>query len=295
MIGMLTGMGLAALLLAAAPVWAQTLYGADGAGGNSSTLYILNPANGAIIQNVGPIGFAVTGLAVHPITGVLYGSTSNNSLAAPGSLISINKATGQGTLIGSFGFPGQSMADMTFTRDGALYGWLEFSSDDLYTINLSTGAATKVGEFGNSTSGSGLAANGCNMIFYAGFGDTGSLTIVNRRTGQGVNGPAMNGPLDDSIGALAVDANGTLYGVGINTGVTPRQSFLYIINPGTGAVTNLGRTVDRLDAIAFENPPAPTLVVVSAVLPASRSVQVNTAATAFVTIINAGTSTARGV
>ncbi|HEV8440638.1 MAG TPA: S8 family serine peptidase, partial [Methylomirabilota bacterium] len=280
---------------------AGTLYGADGGQGNPSNLYILNPANGTIMHTIGSIGFALTGLAVHPITGVLYGSTSNNSPSAPGSLISINKTTGQGTLIGSFGFPSgcgggsQSMADLTFTRDGTLYGFLEACNDDLYTVNSSTGAATKVGEFGSSTFGSGLAANGCNMIFYAGFGDKGGLTILNRRTGLGVTGPIMNGPLGDSIGALTFDANGMLYGLGINTNTSPRQAFLYTINPGTGAVANLGRTVDRLDTIAFENAAAPTLAVVSAVLPASRSVQVNTAATAFVTIINAGTATAKGV
>ena len=55
---------------------AAVLYGANGAQGNPASLYILNPATGGIVSTVGAIGFAVTGLAVHPTTGVLYGSTA---------------------------------------------------------------------------------------------------------------------------------------------------------------------------------------------------------------------------
>ena len=61
---------------------ASILYGADGAGGNLSNLYILNPADGSIISTVGPIGFSITGLAIDPTTGVLYGTTSRNKCGA---------------------------------------------------------------------------------------------------------------------------------------------------------------------------------------------------------------------
>ena len=88
---------------AAAVASGQVLYGTTAANTTTSNLYILDPATGAVVSTVGPIGFAVTGLAVNPLTGVLYGSTSNNSANSPGSLITINKATGQGTLVGSFG------------------------------------------------------------------------------------------------------------------------------------------------------------------------------------------------
>ena len=80
---------------------AQVLYGADGAGGNAATnLYTLDPATGGIVTTVGPIGFAVTGLAVHPTTGILYGTTGNRSPASPGFLITINTTTGAGTPVG---------------------------------------------------------------------------------------------------------------------------------------------------------------------------------------------------
>src|SRR5262245_33059555 len=104
--------------------WCQaaTLYAANGSGGNLSSLAILNQTNGALSSIVGPIGFAVTGLAVHPGTGVLYGSTSTGD-AQGGSLITINKTTGKGTLVGSFGLGGFTLPDLTFTSDGTLYGW----------------------------------------------------------------------------------------------------------------------------------------------------------------------------
>ena len=99
---------------------AETLYGADGAQGTPANLYLLDPETGAVICTVGPIGFAVTGLAVHPITGVLYGSTGNASPTSPRSLITIDKATGAGTVVGSFGIPSHTMPDLTFTSDGTL-------------------------------------------------------------------------------------------------------------------------------------------------------------------------------
>ena len=54
------------------PASGETLYGADGAQGNPSKLYTLDPASGAALSTVGAIGFAVTGLAIHPATRVMY-------------------------------------------------------------------------------------------------------------------------------------------------------------------------------------------------------------------------------
>jgi len=124
---------------------AQVLYAADGADGHLSNLYILNAATGAVSSTVGPIGFAVTGLAFHPTTGVLYGVTAvENSPPQPQpSLISINPSTGAGTLIGPVGPVGclvppanstKPVTDITFRADGTLFGWSR-CTDDLVTIN----------------------------------------------------------------------------------------------------------------------------------------------------------------
>jgi Bacterial Ig domain len=120
------------------------LFATDGGGGNASTkLYTLDPANGQILSTPGLIGYPVTGLAIQPGTGVLYGVTTGTDPR----LITINKATGTGTVVGSLFNPLPSpcltgpIADITFASDGTLYGWSEHS-DDLVTINLITGVAT---------------------------------------------------------------------------------------------------------------------------------------------------------
>src|SRR5947209_7180957 len=60
-----------------------TLYATSSAGGPGE-LYILNTLNGGVITDVGPTNdalltnYPITGLAFHPTTGVLYGSTGNS-------------------------------------------------------------------------------------------------------------------------------------------------------------------------------------------------------------------------
>jgi hypothetical protein len=238
---------------------AQLLYGADGAGGHSSNLYILNQDTGAVIRTVGPIGFAVTGLAIDPTTGTLYGATGRStSQGAPNpvSLITINRTTGAGTLVGKLRPINEGAADLTFTPDGTLYGWLEPGTDDLITINKATGAATIVGNSGLNTYGSGLASNSGGTLFFAGEGEQGPLRTVDRNTGLTTQVATLNGPNGGpGISALAFDAAGTLFGSRLpsddNVGFV---SDLLTINTSTGAITSKGPSVDRLDAIVFVPP-----------------------------------------
>src|SRR5260221_10358566 len=83
---------------------AQTLYGSTSAGGPGE-LWIINAANGAAVQDVGPLNdslganYAVTGLAFDPLNGVLYGSTGGKTGT---ELLTINPATGLVTVVGNF-------------------------------------------------------------------------------------------------------------------------------------------------------------------------------------------------
>jgi hypothetical protein len=140
----------------------EVLYGADGAQGNLSRLYELNPATGGVVRDIGAIGHAVTGLAIDPATGTLYGATSRSTSGGetnPGHIITINKTTGAGTIVGDEVPGNEAIADITFTPDGGFYGWLEPGTDDLVTINKTTGAAAVVGESGLNTAGAGLASS----------------------------------------------------------------------------------------------------------------------------------------
>src|SRR6266576_4910319 len=83
--------------------FAATLYGSTSAGGPGE-LYILNPATGAAVLDVGPlndllsVNYPVTGLAFNPINGFLYGSTGNSAAATQARLIRINPVTAQVTV-----------------------------------------------------------------------------------------------------------------------------------------------------------------------------------------------------
>ncbi len=73
---------------------------------------------------------------------------------------------------------GIQVADMSFASQGNLYAWVAFNSttgdaDDLYTFDLTTGAATKVGESGLDVESVGLAFDSVDNLFMK------SLSTVN--------------------------------------------------------------------------------------------------------------------
>ncbi len=258
---LMRGVVLAGMLgLAGAALAQSVLYGAIATTATTSNLLIINPANGALVSTVGPIGYAVSGLAVHPATGVLYCSTSNQSAASPGSLITINKTTGAGTLVGSFGFSGQTMADITFTSDGTLYGWLEPSTDELHTINIATGAATSVGSNALSTYGAGLGANAADVLYFSGNGNRAELRTISRTTGAPTTVATLSGgssPNGAPVAAIKFSPGGVMYAVIIDFNLAARPTQLVTINPATGVITDLGPSVNQLDAITFDAAAAP--------------------------------------
>src|SRR4051812_8707203 len=71
---------LLALVASLASAKAGTLFLATASGGPGE-LYIIDPATGVVVKDVGAlndsnnVNYAVTGLAFHPTTGVLYGSS----------------------------------------------------------------------------------------------------------------------------------------------------------------------------------------------------------------------------
>ncbi len=224
------------------------LLAADGAGGNLSNLYTLDPATGAVTSNIGPVGFGVTGLAVHPTTGTLYGVTGGDDPFNPGVLITINKTTGAGTLVGDL-FGGSAVNDITFTSDGTLYGWSR-NAGGLVTIDLTTGVATVValglgGGFGN-----GIAASSADVLFFTGNGDSGDLVTVDRATGATTTVATLNGGTGIPINALAFNGS-TLFGSRSGNGSV--ASDLITIDTTTAAITVVGPSVDNLDAIVFDN------------------------------------------
>jgi hypothetical protein len=246
---------------------AGLLFAADGQNGNPNTnLYIIDPTSGAVEKTVGPIGFAVVGMAFDPLNGVLYGATAPKG-SSKRDLITINITTGAGTLVGSFGGPG--MTDIAFGQDGTLYGWSDrLSASSLYTINLTTGVATKVSTSGLTDNGAGFTISNAGTAYLADAGASGVLRTVNLTTGLTTDGATLSGAPSTvgSIHALSFDSSGNLFGINLadggphTPGSPPDNAFLVAINPTTGAVTNVGQTVSGLDAFAFQIPEPAALV-----------------------------------
>lgn len=245
---------------------AAVLYGATAAGGPGE-LYILNPANGAVIQDIGPLNdslgtnYGVTGLAFNPFNGLLYGSTGNFDDTTAAKLISINPNSGLVTVIGSFnagntGAKPATMADISFNPiTGGLFGVGSVGGPQLYSINLANGQATVIGGSGlTSTTGGGLAISSGSI--YYGTPTAGRFGTYDPVTGAFVNIANPSKPAGGGYGALDFDGNGVLYGLNVGTN-TPPITHLVTINPATGVVTDLGLSVPGLDAIAFQPIPEP--------------------------------------
>ena len=258
---------------------AATLYGATSAGGPGE-LYTLNPATGAMIQDIGSlvdafnVNYPITGLAFNPITGVLYGSTGNSVGATAAKLVTINPLTAQVTVIGSFntgivnssGTPA-TMADLSFDASGNLYGVASIGGPQLYSINLGTGQATVIGNTGlTSTTGGGLAIGPGG---YFGTPTSSRFGTYNPATGAYSNITNPVKPVGGAYAALDFDGSGTLYGLDLGPG-PDLFTELVTFNTTTGAITDLGASVSSLDAIAFQPVPEPSAIALLIALAALR-------------------------
>lgn len=212
------------------------LYAVDGAAGNPSNLYILDPTDGSVIENVGFTGFNhVAGISVHPTTGILYGVSNS-----PNILITIDLVTGVGTLIGS---TGAQIPDISFDSSGTLYGWSE-NSDDLVTIDLNTGAASVVGDCLCSTSRTGIAFDAADMLYMK---SSSRLNIMDASTGRIVSsGPVLS---SQTHNLLEIAPDGLVF-----TGERTGSGFtLKTLDPVSGQLSTVGtNALSFLSAIALQ-------------------------------------------
>jgi hypothetical protein len=220
------------------PSFGQVLYGATG-GGTVSNLYTIDQATGAATV-IGPIGHGVTGMAYN---GTMYGITTTTP-ACSRCLITINLATGAGTVIGPLGL---TISEVEFGANGTLYGWSE-SSDELASINLTTGAATTIPGSGIGTFGDGMALVG-GVMYVMPEGSNGTYYIVNTATG-GVTaaGTLTNAPAGSVGNAVSAAATNPSTNV-VFASIMP--NFIVTVNMTTGVITNVGNTVAAIDALAF--------------------------------------------
>jgi WD40 repeat protein len=246
-------------LFCAAFLPAQTvLYVASG-NGNLSSLYTVNPLTaqstliGAVLIN-GVTPVVVTGLALQPGTGVLFG-VSGSEYEPSRQLLTINTLTGFATSLGTIGIARlENASDITFAADGTLFGW-NVRGGPLLRIDPTNATRTVIGSAMNGTQGNGLAFTPNGTLYLAG-PTTGSLYTVNTSTGAITSVAALsNLPLNFGTGfnALTSDPNGVLYGTGRGSGAQ-----LVTIDTTTGVITSVGvLSFGEADALAFGFAPVP--------------------------------------
>ena len=177
--------------------------------------------------------------------------------AVRGNLLTINPATGVGTVIGSTGIPSVPALAID-PNTGILYVGEGAGAPNLYTVNPTTAAVTLVGNTGLGVAAIGDLAFRTDGTLYAavnltGDGGTGAdhLAMLDKVTGKatvigpfgtctGVTIPSTGGGSCtlEGMEAIAFDTGGTLWGAlsrpaGRGAGVPG----LYTINPTTGHAT----------------------------------------------------------
>jgi hypothetical protein len=226
---------------------------------NPGSLFSINPSTGlaTIVGSTGILaGDGTPGLsavALDPTTGILYGMVGSATGCA--TLITINGATGAGTVVGNLvgsGFnatrtagstfcPGGSDA-LAFASDGTLYagGWGGgFGSGSLLRVNKGTGAVLQANA---TTSGIHLAglAFAPDGTLWASRGGNGPGVVhrINPANGQTLATlqlrTAAGGFDGATVSDLAFASDGTLYAS------LPRENVLATINTTTLVITRIG-------------------------------------------------------
>lgn len=244
-------------VLYAATVRAHTGNTEDSGG----VLYVVDPSNGAA-NAVGPLHIGekpigITGLAVHPATGVLYGVTAGRSPNHRNSLVTIDRATAEATLVGEMRVSG---SDISFNNAGELYVWLP-DTNQIGRINLASGRVTPLGEIGESTRlEGGIAFDGRGNLYVTASGATGPIERRDPVSGAATSGPSLaNAPYLSSLNSLAFAPYGELYGVNSNMG-SPAHTALVKIDVGSGVVTQVGPLPEDTDCLAFVDAPRASFI-----------------------------------
>jgi hypothetical protein len=242
---------------------AVTIYGAAAFGGGASTLYTIDPNTGTATPVGAGIGYdRVGGIDFNPSTGILYGVGANPTTNTF-DLITINTMTGLATTVGDTGL-GFAFQDIDFRSDGTL--WAYAGGGNIYTLNLTTGAASLVGfigGFGNPPgTGNALAFNPSDTLYRLSGADIYTISQsdgVATDTGTNVNYDATL--VNPRTNAMDYDlTTGILY-ASVTSGAqgdrpAPTHNIAQI-DLSNGNFSNSHLTVLGLDALAVQ-PAQPT-------------------------------------
>ncbi len=200
---------------------ATTLFTADA---SSQGFYEWDTGSGAtsLIGTTGSGG--IQGLAYDPVTGTLFATSFD-------SLLSIDPATGQGTIIGSFGAGITGSESLAADANGNLFT-VALSTDRLYRLDKTTGAATDIGATRGGITAMTFAADGTLYAASAGLrgATTNALLTIDVSTGAATQQVLTN----RALFGLAFGPDGTLFGA------VSLDDQLSTVDPATGVVTQYG-------------------------------------------------------
>lgn len=213
---------------------------------------------------IGPLGqpgsaaLAITrsGKAAYTVASAVTGFPPGVN-GADAQLAKINLATGAATLVGSPMGGNLGVMGMTFAPDGVLYGVGDFDSqsptfNSLYTIDLHTGSATRVGSLGTGP-------NFTDYIMSFAWDSDGnlygaSMTALyrihrNRTTNMATKVVDFRG--SSLVMGIAIDEDGRFYAADFVG--SPTFSTIYRVNVGTGLLAPLFNTgIAFVHNIAFK-------------------------------------------
>ncbi|MDH3207978.1 MAG: hypothetical protein OEO79_15335 [Gemmatimonadota bacterium] len=184
-----------------------------GTGGNAECdgcIQTLNVSTGVATTLIQPGNNGISGLAIHPTTGAIYSWESDST----NELYSFDPVTGvPDTLFTGLPMP-SSGTGTTFSTGGTLY---VAADEELWTINLTTGAPAMIGQM--------------TFTGFPAFNST-SLTV----------GSMATRPSDGVVFGVLKD------GGGVNSTVV---TYLVRVNLTTAEITNVGPQTELMDGLAY--------------------------------------------
>jgi hypothetical protein len=257
---------------------APLLFGTTGACNNvvrggpctqTSMLVQLDPSTGALIREIGPVGFTVNGLAWDRHSKRLYASTAIGDVVFHG-LITIDPDTGAGTPVNpsvtNFGLSGPDSPIHSITIDsrGKMVGWYDETpppvgvTDTFVQIDKRTGVATEFVNTGINTSQNGLSFDNddrlwnidASRIVGSGTSLTQTAYRLDASNGHALRSVQLSPPLDAALGDFN-PSNGRYYGLNFVASFPQFPTLIEVVDVRTGTVSTLGQTIDGLHTLAF--------------------------------------------
>lgn len=236
----------------------------------TSRLVQIDPTTGALIREIGPVGYTVNGLAWDSWTGTLYASTAIGDVTFHG-LITIDTLTGQGTPVNpaavNFGLAGAKSPVHSIAIDffGQMVAWYDERpapgvTDSFVRINKRTGIAKEFNNTGIDTHQNGIAFQNFGPISVlwnidtAVTQDDGTVTqtafLLNPFNGQVLFERPITPPIMAALGDFN-PRNDLYYGLEFVAFDDTAPTSIVVIDTIRGTATRLGETVPKLHTLAF--------------------------------------------